>query len=206
MLRPRSTLRLLAAIGCIAAACVAGRRVADDDVRPRELLVEVLPPGAQVAIDGVPLGPGSRALPAPEPGEHVLRVEADGYEPGERLLPEGSLAGARVAEALRPAGLGSARILDYDEPQGLAEAASHLARGGRPAEAIAYAERALALDPGIALAHRALGDARAALGDRRRAVPSWAEYLRLAPEAPDAAAVARRVEAERVDVTTVPGR
>jgi hypothetical protein len=199
--RPRPTLRLLWVIAALAGAC-GGRRVPDEEVRPRELLVEVLPPGARVSLDGRPLGAGSRAVPAPEPGPHVLRVEAEGYEPGQRPLPEGDLAGARVAEALRPAGLASARVLDYDEAEGLALAAAHLAaRGARPADAVAYAGRALALEPGLALAHRALGDARAALGDGRRAVASWIEYLRLAPDAPDAEAVARRVEEARSDVT-----
>ena len=99
-------------------------------------------------------------------------------------------------------GLGSARVLDYDDAIGLAQAAAHLARTGeRPHDAIAYAERAIAIEPGTALAHRALGDARAALGDRRHAVPEWAEYLRLAPDAPDAAAVAQRIEGARGDVT-----
>jgi regulator of sirC expression with transglutaminase-like and TPR domain len=105
-----------------------------------------------------------------------------------------------VAEALRPEGFFPASALDYDEPEGLAAAAAHLVgRAARPADAAAYAERALALDPGLALAHRALGDARDALGDGERAASSWAEYLRLAPDAPDAAAVARRL-GERRDV------
>jgi len=202
--RPRSTLRLLAVLGAPVAlgACGGGRRSPADDLRPREMLVEVLPPGARVTLDGRALGAGSRAVPAPAPGAHVLRVEADGYEPDERALPEeGSLAGTRVAAALRPVGLGSARLLDYDDATGLAQAAAHLARAGeRPEDAIAYAERAIAIEPGTALAHRALGDARAALGDRR-AIPEWAEYLRLAPDAPDAAAVAQRIEGARGDVT-----
>jgi hypothetical protein len=204
VLRPRSSLRLLAAIGVVAAACAGGRPAAQERLRP-EMLVEVLPPGARVALDGRPLGVGSRIVPAPEPGEHVLRVEADGYEPGERLLPEGSLAGARVAEVLRPAGLSPAYPLDFDEPEGLAEAAAHLAHDGRAADAVAYAERALALEDGFAPAYRVLGDAREALGDRRRAAAAWAQYLKLAPGAPDAPAVARRLEAARSDVT-VPGR
>jgi hypothetical protein len=203
VLGPRSLLRLLLPALAALAACGGGRRPAIEDVRPRELLVEVLPPGADVVLDGRPLGRGSRAVDAPAPGLHVLRVEADGYEPAERPLPEGSLAGARVAEALRPEGLATAGALDYDDPAGLAQAAAHLARpGGRPDDAVAYAERALALEPGAALAHRALGDAREALGDRVRAAASWAEYLRLAPDAADAEAVARRVEGARADVTS----
>jgi hypothetical protein len=200
--RPRPPFRLLAVLLSLGAlgAC-GGRRPAAREIAPPELLVEVLPPGARVTLDGRPLGAGSRAVPAPGPGPHVLRVEAEGYEPAERQLPEEDLAGVRVGEALRPIGFGSERLLELDEPVGLAQAAAHLARsGGRPDDAVAYAERALALDRGTPLAHRALGDARAALGDRRGAVASWAEYLRLAPEARDAAAVAARIEEARGDV------
>jgi len=221
VLGPRSILRLLSLLALVAAACrgrsaTAAPRGSARDAPPRsaraprhdapEVLVEVLPPGAQVSLDGRPLGQGGRAVPAPPPGAHVLRVEADGYEPSVQALPEGSLAGARVGAALRPAGLEGVRALDLDDPEGLAQAAAHLAgRGGRPNDAIAYAERAIQLEPRTALGHRALGDARAALGETSRAVSSWAEYLRLAPGAPDAGAVAHRIEAARGDVA-VPAR
>jgi hypothetical protein len=201
--RPRPLIRLLAVLLAAGAlgACGGGRRPAAEQIAPPELLVEVLPPGARVALDGRPLGTGSRTVAAPGPGPHVLRVEADGYEPVERQLPEDELAGVRVGEALRPAGFGSERLLELDEPVGLAHAAAHLARAGeRPRDAVAYAERALALDPATPLAHRALGDARAALGERRGAAAAWAEYLRLSPGAPDAAEVAERIEEARGDV------
>lgn len=202
MPRPRSPLRrlpVLAAAALAALAACAGLRERRDALGPPEVLVEVLPRSAEVALDGRPLGAGGRAVAAPAEGEHVVAFAAPGFEPEARALPERS-AGTRVAAALRPEGFGSARVLDYDEPEGLGLAAAFLARAGRPADAAAYAERALELEPGLAVAHRALGDARAALGDARRAVPAWAEYLRLAPDAPDAAAVARRIEAARGDV------
>jgi hypothetical protein len=202
---PRPTVRplpLLAGVGAIAiATACGGPRAPAEDPRPRELLVEVLPPGAEVSLDGRPLGPGSRAVAAPSAGEHWLRVEAEGYEPAERALPEGSLAGVRVAEALRPEGLRSPRPVDYDDPEPLALAAAHLARVGRAGDAAAYAERAIALERRTPLAHRALGDARAALGNARGAAAAWGEYVRLAPDAPDAAAVAEQVDAIRADVS-----
>jgi hypothetical protein len=206
VVRPRPSPRLLratatATLAAWAAAC-GGRRVPPEEAKAPELLVEVLPPDAAVSLDGRPLGRGSRAVPAPPPGDgpRVLRVEADGYEPAERPLEDGSLAGVRVAAVLRPLGFASFRILDYDDPEGLALAAAHLALvGERPRDALAYAERALALEPGTALAHRAAGDARAALGEAGRAVSSWTEYLRLAPEAPDAARVAERIEDARAE-------
>jgi tetratricopeptide (TPR) repeat protein len=163
--------------------------------------VEVLPRDARLVLDGRAAGPGNRPLPAPPPGPHVLRVEREGYEPAERELPDGDLGGVRVAEALRPAGFASARALDYDDAEVLALAAAFLARQGDARDASDYAERALALDRGLALAHRALGDARLRLGDRRRAADAWTEYLRLAPGAPDVREVSSLVDEARGDVT-----
>lgn len=203
MIRLRTTTRpgvpLHVVLAAAFAACGHGQRL--DEVQPPELLVEVLPRGARVSLDGRPIGDGSRTLRAPPAGEHVLAVEAEGYETFERALPEGDLAGVRVAAALRPSGFGSSRPLDYDEAEGLALAAAFLLRAGAPRDAADYAERAIALEPGRALPHRVLGDAFAGKGDLRRAVAGWAEYLRLSPEAPDARAVARRIEEARGDVT-----
>lgn len=198
MLGPWTRTRLGGALAlALAAGCGASRRGAPDEARPTEVLVEVLPRAADVTLDGVPLGPGSRSLAAPREGEHVLAVAAEGYEPSTRELPEGDLAGARVAEALRPIGFAAARALDYDDAEGLALAAAFLAERGVARDSADYAERALALEPGLALAHRVRGDALARLGDVARAADAWAEYLRLAPEAPDAGAVAERLEAAR---------
>lgn len=190
--------RALAPAAALALACAGGRAAAPAEEAPApEVLVEVLPRSADVTLDGRPLGRGGGAVPAPEPGRHVLAVAADGYEPVERTLVEEDLAGVRVAEALRPLGFAAPRALDYDDAEGLALAAAFLARRGAARDASDYAERALVLDPGVALAHRALGDAAAREGDRRRAVAAWTEYLRLAPGAPDAAEVAARVDEAR---------
>lgn len=165
------------------------------------MLVEVLPRAARVSLDGRPVGEGSRTIPAPPAGEHVLGVEADGYEAAGRALPEGDLAGIRVAVALRPSGLATARALDYDDAEGLAGAAAFLARAGAHRDAADYAGRAAALDPGLALAQRILGDALYRLGDRDHAVAAWSQYVRLSPDAPDAADVSDRIDEARSDVT-----
>ncbi|MBX3467356.1 MAG: tetratricopeptide repeat protein [Planctomycetes bacterium] len=55
---------------------------------------------------------------------------------------------------------------------------------GDDAAALADCERALALDPGDALARRNLGIARLRLGDVAGAVADWEAALRLAPDAP----------------------
>jgi hypothetical protein len=185
--------RALAPALALALACAGAAAPAEEAPAP-EVLVEVLPRSAEVTLDGRPLARGGGAAPAPEPGRHVLAVAAEGYEPVERTLAEEDLAGVRVAEALRPLGFAAPRALDYDDAEGLALAAAFLARRGTARDAVDYAERALVLDRGVALAHRALGDAAAREGDRRRAVAAWTEYLRLAPGAPDAAEVAARVD------------
>lgn len=191
----------LAALAALAGCAGPGARAASDRPPP-EVLIEVLPRSAAVELDGRPLGPGSRTVAAPPAGdEHVLRVSAEGYETWERTLPAGSLEGARLGAVLRPRGFASAHPLDYDEAPGLAAAAAFLAGAGPARDAADYAERAIALEPRAALAHRALGDALFRLGHRDRAARPWSQYLRLAPDAPDAAAVARRIDEVRGELT-----
>lgn len=196
---PRTTAALALALLALALgllACAAEKQPFRS-VAPPELLVEVLPRQALLELDGVGVGRGSRAVEAPAPGEHLLVASAEGFEPQERRLPAGSLDGVRVGLALAPDGYGAGRALDLDEPTGLAQAAVALSRAGRHADALDYAGRAAALDPRLPLAQRALGDALAGLGRRGEARGAWARYLLLAPDAPDAAAVERRLDEGR---------
>jgi hypothetical protein len=195
---PRATPALVLALLAVTVGGCRGPGARAAALRPPEVLVEVLPRSAQVELDGRPIGAGGGAIPSPAAAdEHVLRVSADGYEPEERVLPAGSLDGERIAAALRPRGSGIARAIDYDDGPALAAAAGWLAESGDPRDAAEYAERAIAVDPGIAVAHRSLGDARRRAGDEEGAVAAWAEYLRRAPGAADAAEVERRMEAVR---------
>jgi tetratricopeptide (TPR) repeat protein len=200
---PRATaaLALVAAALAVTVSGCHGPRARAAARRPPEMLVEVLPRSAWVELDGRPIGAGGGAVASPSTSdEHVLRVSADGYEPEERVLPAGSLDGARIAAALQPLGFGAARAIDYDDAPALAAAAEWLTRFGDPRDAAEYAERAIAVDPMLAAAHRSLGDARRRAGDEEGAVAAWAEYLRRAPDASDAAEVERRMEAMRRDV------
>lgn len=187
------------------AAC-AGEKLPPSTLAPPELLVEVLPRNALLELDGVGQGKGSRSLPAPAPGEHVLVVSAPGFEPVERPLPRGPLDGVRVGVALAPEGPGQAQPLDLDEPAGLARASAVLCRAGRHRDALDYASRAVALDGRFPAAQRALGDALAGLRRQDEARAAWGRYLLLAPDAPDAAAVARRMEEGRTTFELGPGR
>lgn len=202
--QPPVTLAALA-LALAAGGCAPGRD-AFRDVAPPELLLEVLPRGALLELDGVAVGRGSRAIPAPAAGAHLLTVSADGFEPLERPLPEGSLDGVRVGVALRPEGFGAARRLELDEAAGLAAAAVALGRAGRHRDAHDYAARAAGLDARLALAQRALGDALAALGRRDEARAAWGRYLLLAPDAPDAREVEQRLGAGRATFEVPAGR
>ncbi|ACL64734.1 hypothetical protein A2cp1_1390 [Anaeromyxobacter dehalogenans 2CP-1] len=186
-----------AAVAALAlgAGCTRAARARFEGTRPAALLVEVLPRSAEVLLDDRPLGRGARTVPVDraDAGGHVLRFRAPGFVEEAREVA-GGLAGVRVGVALRPEGWPYG-ALDLDEPRGLAAAAEALLDAGEADDAADYAARAVALEPALPEAHRALGSARAALGDRRGAAAGWGEYLRLRPDAPDAAQVAERLDA-----------
>ncbi len=191
--------RLPAALLAAALAC-AGRQ-SWTDVAPPEVLVDVLPRGALLEVDGRALGPGSRAVAVPDPG-HLYRFRASsaGYEPAEAERPGARLAGTRLGLLLRPAGFGRARALDLDDPVALSQAAAATLRGGHAADAVDYARRALELRD-VPLAHRVLGEAYARLGQRQTSIREYSAYLAAAPDAPDAPAIAAEVERARGDLT-----
>jgi len=192
--------RALVAALALALSCAAPRQTWHETTPP-EVLVEVLPRAAQVALDGVAIGSGSRTVAVPDPARRYrFRVSAQGFVPAERDGEGARLAGARLGIALRPEGFGSARPLELDDGEGLAAAAALLERRGGHRLALEYAERAAEVAPEAALGQRVLGDAARALGLRRRAIDGYSAYLRLAPEAPDRAAVAARLEELRGDV------
>jgi tetratricopeptide (TPR) repeat protein len=162
--------------------------------RPREVLVEVLPRGAEVWVDGRPAARGSATIPAPpEDRELTVAVRAAGYEAEELTLAPGDAAGARVGAALRPEGF-PGPTPELEDATLLAAAADYLLERRAAADARDYAARAAMVEPRLAIAHRVLGDARAALGDLAGAAASWTEYLRLSPYAEDAAVVEARIE------------
>jgi tetratricopeptide (TPR) repeat protein len=98
------------------------------------------------------------------------------------LLGRLALDGGRVEEAA--ALLGRAADLrpgHADTLRALADAAVALLRAGRPAEALAAAERAVALAPGLAVAHFAAGLALRALGRDADAAPALERAVALDP-------------------------
>jgi tetratricopeptide (TPR) repeat protein len=195
--RPPAALAALA-LAAVAVGCTHRARARLEETRPAAVLVEVLPRSAEVRVDGRVVGRGGGMVPASraDEGSHRVAFLADGYVPEEQEFPEGGLAGVRVGAALRPEGFGGPP-LDLEDAGALAEAAAFLLSAGSPRDAADYAERAASLAPGLAAPHRVLGDARRAVGDAAGAIAAWSEYLKVAPRAPDADAVVRRIEATR---------
>jgi tetratricopeptide (TPR) repeat protein len=192
-------LALAAALG--SAACATPGHQPAREAAPAEVLVEVLPREAELWVDGVDAGRGTRTVPVPD-AEHVytFHAAAPGFAAVERAGDGAELAGARVAMVLPPVGLATARQLDLDDPAGLLVAGAALLRDGRAAQAVEYGERAAELTPGEAAPHRLVAEAARAAGDRARAAREYAAYLRLAPDAADRDEVERAVDELRADV------
>ncbi|MGC3997296.1 MAG: hypothetical protein QM767_07235 [Anaeromyxobacter sp.] len=197
--RGRTAALALLACALPLPGCTHAARERFEGTRPAEALVQVLPPDAQVVLDGQPLGPGDRAVPVPvtDAAPHALEVTAPGYDPERRDVPPGALPGARVGVALVPEGCPGP--VELDAAEGLLRAALCLLEQGRGPEAVPYARRAVEVEPELPVARRVLGQALAAAGDWRAAADALGEYLRLAPEAPDveAAAALRRAALEQ---------
>jgi tetratricopeptide (TPR) repeat protein len=180
----------LLAAGAALFAC-AGAHAAGAGRAP-EVLVEVLPRGAEVELDGRSVGRGGGTVAAPVGAAHVLRVTAPGFVAEERALPA-DLDGSRVGAALRPDGLAGDGAIDLEDAPALAAAAELLVAQRSARDARDYAERAATADPALPVAQRVLGDALWSLGDRRRAVDAWRRAVRLASGGPEADAAARRI-------------
>ena len=196
----RSSPRARPIAGALAAlllpACAAHAGGAGARAQP-EVLVEVLPRGAGLTVDGVPLGPGARTVPLPEPARlYSFRASAPGFEPAERVGRGAALAGTRVGLALRPVGV-EGRV-DLDDAASLARVADVLLARGRRAEALEYAARAAEAAPRAPALRRLAGRAAAAAGDRDRALAEYRAYLTLAPDAADRAEIASEMDAVRV--------
>ncbi len=192
--------RAAASLAVLLAACAGPKPVSWSEVRPPEVYVDTLPPGAIVSVDGVEIGKGPLSVPIrDESRSYLVRVTAEGFEPLEASLPGAKLAGTRHEVVLRPQGFGSERKLAAGEPAGLLQAAFVLLRANRNAEALAYAEASLAAGES-ALAHRTAGYAQLRLGNRNEAVRQFSLYISLAPEAADRKDIEKAVGLARKDI------
>jgi hypothetical protein len=195
---PRS--RALLVLAVLATACAGPREATWSDVNPPEAYVDTLPPGALVSVNGVEVGKGPLSFPVRDGSRtYLLRVTAQGFEPLEASFDGAKLGGARLELVLRPVGFGSQRLLAAGEPVGLVQAASALLRADRPADALTYAQAAMAAGDSPQ-AHRAAGEAYRRLGDGNRAIQEFSIYVTLAPDAPDRKVVEQAIAASRRDI------
>jgi len=200
----RTSLPCLLALGGLL-CCAPAKQPWSEAIPARpEVLLDVLPPEAEVRQDGAAIGIGTLTVKLGD-GPSTLEVTAAGFEPRQVVLDPKTQAGARVGLVLRPNGYGEARPLGLEDGAGLAGASSWLLRAGRVAEATAYAERAVQAAPEAAAPRRALGLALAKQGKRGRAAQELSQYLQLAPGAPDRAEIQAAVERLRGDIS-IPAR
>lgn len=201
-MRPRP-LAVVALAGLL--SCATEKQAWSEVVPSRpEVLLEVLPPQAEVRQDGAVAGVGSVTLRLGA-GSATVEVTAPGYEPRQLAVDPRTQAGARVGVALRPAGYGEGRPLAMEDGPGLAAASGWLLRAGKLDDALAYAERAVEVAPSAPAPRRALGLALARAGKRRRAAQELSQYLQLAPGASDRGEIQGLVEKLRGDIS-VPAR
>jgi tetratricopeptide (TPR) repeat protein len=123
------------------------------------------------------------ALLSADPGNRPARLRR-----GELLADAG-----RLDEAL--AALAEVPDPGRDVATALANIAVSLYNAGQAERAIATARQAIEVDPTLAYAHLVLGRARLAQSDRAGASSAFREFLRLAPDDPEAASTRALLEA-----------
>ena len=118
-----------------------------------------------------------------EPDAALVRFQRaqDAGHP-QAALELANLMGGAAGSLEELARIADARPDDYYAQRSFAVA---LARAGRPAEAVPFFERALALDANDWQSHLGLGSARVELGDPKAALQPLAEAVRLASNEPD---------------------
>jgi hypothetical protein len=196
------TMRSMTAVALagLSVACASTQPASWREVRPPEVYVETLPPGALVSANGAEIGKSPLSFPVPDAdGTYRIRATAPGFEPAEADLSGSTVVGTRLDLVLRPSGFGTQRFLASGEPVGLAQAASALLRADRPREALAFAQASLAAGDSPQ-AHKISGEAYRRLGDRNRAIQEFSIYVTLLPDAPDRQVVEQVIASARKDI------
>lgn len=168
-----------------------------------ETYVLSLPRGAKVSVDGKEQGttPISVRVPAGQPvaggGEAPAQLTAElpGFASTTVALDRRSLPPEVVVvlapdlpgEALQPPAWTDARAMQ--------DTGARLVAADRCADALAYLERALQLDPRAPVALREGGRCQARTGNRQQASQMLGRYLMNHPEAKDAAQVRAEMDA-----------
>lgn len=196
----RRTIRLailLAPALALVAGC-AGKGTWDET---REVYVDSVPQGAAVSFEGTPVGrtPLSLALPAAgrQPGPLAVRLEKIGFRPETRTITGAAPPDKLVVVLLPVVAHGPSVAPPLDDADGFYELGKLLVDARRCRDAMEYLDRALAIEPRHALAHRERGGCFLDLGEAELAIDPLARYLLLAPDAPDAAQIQAQLDGLR---------
>jgi tetratricopeptide (TPR) repeat protein len=193
--------RLLPACLLLCAACSTPKVAATEALGP-ELTVHTVPEGAEVFRDGRSLGLAPVLIPIRR-GDAQLNLEAHlgGYLPAKATLDGAGLRQAGGGEtwlALKADTMGTdTPELDASKPADLERGGIALTKAKRCPEAMQFFDRALAVDPRFARAHRDKGRCLAKQKKFDQAVIELEKYLNQDSDAPDVAKVADDVERYR---------
>jgi tetratricopeptide (TPR) repeat protein len=185
-------------------ACAGAPPQTLDDLST-DLRVDSLPARAQVAVNGQWLGFTPATIHLDRGQTYQVAVSAPGFQMRAFGGTADALLRVRSFEVvLVPDGLTSPAPQGNDAA-GLTAIAERLEALKDWNHAAEFWRRVVTLAPRGARGHRGLGSAYAKLGQDELAIREYAQYLFLAPNAPDAARVQRAIDAYRggINVPTV---
>jgi tetratricopeptide (TPR) repeat protein len=202
--RTMRSIVLLSALALLASC--AGPKPTLDEVAPPEIVLQTIPVGATVNVDGVDTGTTPlRFRATARTAEHKISLAREGYlatditVTGEQVVKNN---GKQVLVALRPNMWDPAKAkgINIDNASQLTRAGLDLSKAGRCAEAVAFLMQALDVDSRHPPAHKALGTCYAKLKKNTQALEEYKAYLLYAPDAPDAAKVRAIVDKAQGDI------
>ena len=177
-----------------------------DEMAPPEIVLQTIPVGATVTVDGAEAGTTPmRFRAASRTAEQKISFGKEGYLASEVTVTGEEVvknSGKQVLVALRPNmwDPAKAKSINVDNPAHLARAGHDLAKAGRCPEALAFLLFAIDLDPHHAPAHKTLGTCYAKLNKNAQALEEYKAYLLYAPDAPDAPKVRAIVDKAQGDI------
>lgn len=179
--------------------CSAPKLAANEEFAP-DLELKTLPSGAEVRRDGKLIGATPLHVKlAQSPVQVVLDVTHPGFIPAKVEFDQKAAflrGGGESWVALKPESLGTdTKDIDGNSPKDLARAATSLVKAKRCPEAMQFVERALAIDPLFGRPWRERARCLAREGQRRESVDAMQRYLLLDPDAADAPAIRKELEA-----------
>lgn len=178
----------LAALGALSAC--APNKVSIDQVAQPEIVVNSIPRGCTITVDGADRGATPLVFrAASREAVHQLELTKEGYLPSLTTVTGADVhgnSGQEIIVLLRPSTWDPKVKFAPEDPTHVMRAGQELARHERCPEAILFLQHAVQLEPRLANAHKTLGICYAKLKRNDKALDSYKAYLQHAPDAPDA--------------------